>query len=678
MNNSVQTEATFHTYKINTWFTGISLGLIVFFFAALFSRLNVDVHHQGIMFSAAMRILEGEKLYSGDSYYYGPIAPILNAFGMLVFGKHLIVIQLMAAACYGGIASLLWRIWARFLPAWLSGITLLLSFLLAPFLYSEFHPWSSVYSLLFLLLSLYFSFKWIETKKNELLSLVGIFAGLAFWARQTVGLSLGLVLLIILIFLSAYLYADKKTVIKATLFYLSGFFSTLLLGGIALFTNDSIRAWFEACFLSRLEWAVGRSGESAGLAQIFGTITQCLFDGFRPSIWMLLPVATIISLIVISLNMMRDRDRNRDRSEFAISFVYITVCLASWSQYYPVAEARHFFWAALPMCAIPVIAFWKVYAIRCNPLNGHQLFSSSTFTKIIVFGVSGLVVIVFSLTYLHEVRQRLFIENRSGLQLGAWKRLHLYNTRFVNPSILRGMLGTQSQVDSLNRLDAEIRAYVTRHPLSDLRILSGLDLLAINYLNNNTARTPGKVEPSMFPSLLLSDVPKISRSYQLLVHETIQPAFAYQATSPGQYYLYSAAYPLPVFTYGWSGDEGDSQWAISNHAEINILNNSAKPILVNLQFSLFTLKPRTVKITMEGGILQSLSLDNRAAAHQDFQLVKLAPGKNVLVIATDVSPAMPGNGDTRKLSFGISGFRVVEVSPNPVQQSLDRSTLPQI
>jgi hypothetical protein len=519
--------------KAWTLFFGIVLGLIIFCFAALFSRLNVDVHHQGIMFAAAMRILNGDSLYIGNSYYYGPIVPILNACALYFFGKHLLVLQLMASACYGFIAILLWRIWGRFLPGWLSGATVIFSFLLAPFLYWEFHPWSSVYSLLFLLLSLYFTIKWIETKSDGLLNLVGIFVALAFWSRQTVGLPLALTLLLVVIFLCASLREEKNTRIKPILFYLSGFIPILFIGIAILFLHNSLNSWFISCFSSRLDWAINMSGEGSGLHQIFRTVILCLFDFFKLSYWMLLPVAMLFMIVDIIIKVLRKQ--KGIQTEHAIYIAYIAACFVSWLQYYPVTDPRHHFWSALPLCAIPIIFLWRIYGQKLSPVYSISLLTSSKTVKRLWWGISGLVLIFFSITYYIEVKQRLFsgIQIDSSLRLiPAWKRLSLYNTPFLNPPVLQGMLGTKSQVESLSRLYDGIRRHSINRRAQCLENNSSWDFLATYYLEC-------KPEVATPPRLLLSDAAVAPQGYKLLIHETVIPSFAYQLKEPGEYYLYS-------------------------------------------------------------------------------------------------------------------------------------------
>jgi len=116
----------------------------------------------------------------------------------------------------------------------------------------------------------------------------------------------------------------------------------------------------------------------------------------------------------------------------------------------------------------------------------------------------------------------------------------------------------------------------------------------------------------------------------------------------------------PVFySVGWSVDEGTHRWAVSSRAEVNLFNNSNKPRPVTIGFTLITLKPRNVKIGLNGKTLQNLSLGlSGSVPHFKSSPVTLAPGQNTLFIETDVPPELPGNADPRKLSFGIRNFEM--------------------
>jgi hypothetical protein len=114
----------------------------------------------------------------------------------------------------------------------------------------------------------------------------------------------------------------------------------------------------------------------------------------------------------------------------------------------------------------------------------------------------------------------------------------------------------------------------------------------------------------------------------------------------------------PAFSIGWSGKEGDLRWAISKRAEITLWNNGNKPKLATFEFGIFALKPGKVKIGVNDKILQNLSLDiSGLAVNFKSPPVILVTGQNSLFIQTDIPPELPGNGDLRKITFGIKGFQ---------------------
>jgi len=98
------------TSVVWSFVSGLLLFSVITAAAWVFAPLNVDVHHQGIMYSAAIKVLDGEKIYGDRSYYYGPLIPVVNAFGLLLFGRKLMVLQAMGCLVYGLTAVALWRV----------------------------------------------------------------------------------------------------------------------------------------------------------------------------------------------------------------------------------------------------------------------------------------------------------------------------------------------------------------------------------------------------------------------------------------------------------------------------------------------------------------------------------------------------------------------------------------
>ncbi len=109
---------------------------------------------------------------------------------------------------------------------------------------------------------------------------------------------------------------------------------------------------------------------------------------------------------------------------------------------------------------------------------------------------------------------------------------------------------------------------------------------------------------------------------------------------------------------GWSGDEpGVGRWSVAREATIEFWNTQKESTRTSVRFALATLKPRHVRITFNSGLFDDFDLQPNAERTIGPKVVTLAPGKNTMRFETDVPPAMPGNGDARKLTFLIRGLR---------------------
>jgi len=409
------------------------------------------------------------------------------------------------------------------------------SFLLAPFWFWEFHPWSSLYSLLFLVLSLLFLLRWIERGRAAELAVAGILASLAFWSRQTVGLVLLVGEAVVLVSVVRARNSPWEVMVRTRNAWGRAVALGLGSGFVLLLLNHSVKGWFADCFSSRVSWALSIPGTSRGVGFVL-IVLNCLFDQFRCSFWMLLPLVVLVSLIDLSLGLVRDRQTNLESRLAMLAFLVISA--VSWLQYYPVSDPRHHFWSALPFCAAPVILVlhglskrspWALFSESRGPI-----FRAAVRLVLIVACV-GLV-----LTYGGEVNRRFV----TGLQLDptlrldpAGTRLAKYSQTFTRPAVLAGMKGTASQVEALSRLSDKITLLTTRVPGVGLVNTSGWDLLARAYADTDRKANALAANGTLKP-LIIADDPRAPEGYIEAHHETISSAFAYQASNPGNYYLY--------------------------------------------------------------------------------------------------------------------------------------------
>ena len=121
--------------------------------------------------------------------------------------------------------------------------------------------------------------------------------------------------------------------------------------------------------------------------------------------------------------------------------------------------------------------------------------------------------------------------------------------------------------------------------------------------------------------------------------------------------LPSLSETLLKFRSGWSKDEVAHTWSVSKSAEIHFFSSYNISKSAFIEFSLRTLKPRTVKMIFNSVPVGQVMLSIGKPYQIKLKGLRFNPGKNILKFETDVPPALPGNGDPRALSFAISGVQ---------------------
>lgn len=115
----------------------------------------------------------------------------------------------------------------------------------------------------------------------------------------------------------------------------------------------------------------------------------------------------------------------------------------------------------------------------------------------------------------------------------------------------------------------------------------------------------------------------------------------------------------PIFSTGWSLDEGKLRW--SNASKAEILFTGPKNLNSKIQFSLFSVISRKVSISINGQLFQTIDLEP-GMIETSIRLddVRIDPKGATLSIETPTNPSRPGNGDSRKLSFGIKNLKLIQ------------------
>jgi hypothetical protein len=148
---------------------------------AHFSRLDPDVHHDGIMFTQALAVSEGLIPNKEVFAYYGPGSALIHGLMLSILGNQILVLRLFTALIIMITAHILYNLLNLSLRPFMS-LGLVLSWAMG--LASNF-PWSSAITTLLILASSYLIVRSSGNRKNEaiLISVAGILISLGTYVR---------------------------------------------------------------------------------------------------------------------------------------------------------------------------------------------------------------------------------------------------------------------------------------------------------------------------------------------------------------------------------------------------------------------------------------------------------------------------------------------------------------
>ncbi|MCR5621100.1 MAG: glycosyltransferase family 39 protein [Treponema sp.] len=305
-------------------------------------------------------------MYRDIGGQYGVLFYYIMAAFIKLFGEYLWAINVATSCVYAVCYSLLFLCACRFMNEWQSFVISLLTLAMAPFFICLFQPWSSVYALMFLLLSTYLFFRYMQHGKGFLLVLCSFSTIACFLCRQPVGIVLFLSFVLFFVFavpLRLYVPHYKKSILC--------YFSAFVVSGGGLVAYLVFKGTFieflRLNFVNTYQFAMARTNAANPLS----TILDCLFvhtyllqsEEKIFITWRLLPLSSIAAFVVIAIRKLMAKGNKGDVEKeriLSMLFALSIICIASWHQYYPVTCVRHVFWAAFPM---PILLFYGLLAV---------------------------------------------------------------------------------------------------------------------------------------------------------------------------------------------------------------------------------------------------------------------------------------------------------------------------
>jgi 4-amino-4-deoxy-L-arabinose transferase-like glycosyltransferase len=421
------------------------LFLLVLISSSFFSTIGVDPHHDGIMLKPALDVSRGLVLFKNTFTEYGGLSTYIQALALKIFGEYLLTLKILTAIFYALISVLLYYISIKFLPKFLAFISIILYFAIAPYYSFTFLIWSSVYALFFQLWGTLVLINAISKKSSTKFLYVGILTALAFWCRQTVGVTMFFAVIGYFMYLIVF-KKNKFKKIQLYLFkYILGTLTICFLFLIYLFSTSSFTDWWKQTIIYNYEWGKTYTGNYNVFRLIF-----FLFDTVDPkgliNFWTLIPVTTLLFFI-----------KNwRHKNLTALTLIG----LASWTQYFPLNDSVHLFWAAMPM--LPLFALFIFQLFKDFLLNKNQ------FTKHLSKYATALLMVI------------IFIPNLNYSLKAARQKITNHYVYLQQPTILRGLRIGDSDAQFYTNLYQKIEKYFSNNPNGNV-IDNGPDPLYLTF-----------------------------------------------------------------------------------------------------------------------------------------------------------------------------------------------------
>jgi hypothetical protein len=354
-------------------FTAAVAGLVILV-PAYFAFLDPDWHHDGILFKPAVDVASGLALYRETFSQYGALTTYLQAAAISIFGKHLLVIRLQAAIFLSLSGALLFVIAHRIAPRNIAILSVFIWLAVAPYLGATFLPWSSIYSLFFILLGGWLLGKAVEPDTRRTLGYWLCFFSsfsfsAAFWARQPTGIMLPIMFSLFAILLLDRGLANRRLYFQA-LAYIVGFFPLTLFFLASFIANDSVHDWLSQSILGASSFTAETANRDEGFVE---NLMHHLFP--RPSfirggdgsnLWRILPILT---LIIFGCSLTRLVIQKAQTTQARQLLVASLLAIGIWHHYFPVPGTWQIYWGATPMIIVVITGTYQALSpLRLRPI----------------------------------------------------------------------------------------------------------------------------------------------------------------------------------------------------------------------------------------------------------------------------------------------------------------------
>ena len=398
---------------LNLLLAGTFIAVTCSFFNPI-ARIGVDPHHDGIMFKPALDVYQGDEIFRDTFTQYGFLSTWMQAFALKLLGPGLLSLKTFTVVMYGISIAAAAIMMSRYVSTTGLFLTFCIWLLLPPFYdshepWSVFLVWSSVYACPFQICFVYLIWNAIGSRhRSQLFFLAGLTTVLIFHIRQPVGVFLALFQLVMLAFLSHTSHNPGQGKRDIAMF-IAGGASGLLASLLYFIFTGSLSEWYLQNILipSRLPVSLGNCGVRSSLATLFcystyglwgilaltlpsmalgiwehsrlARLTMALkvfYFSLLLSLWLLcwgfcMPKSLLnsaifgavplllLGFVIVDAFQLQKALKQQDQASAqkgTLRIILWTMGIASCTQYYPIADAWHCFWAVTPVVFVVTYA----------------------------------------------------------------------------------------------------------------------------------------------------------------------------------------------------------------------------------------------------------------------------------------------------------------------------------
>ena len=613
---------------------------LVIALSALNSALRTDSHHWGLMLSNAIDLSDGRIPYKDFIIQYGYFTTLVQSLWGRLFGFSFLAFGILTAIVYCGLLYQVSTVIRHLTEPWVASFFLAVAFVLHPF---PIYPWADYYAGYFLSGAVVLLFT-NDAGRPARLVIAGILLGLAVWSRYTYVVA-------IVPFLFAVLIARRYSLRSWMALFLS-FVATNLL------------------FFAAFEYGYGISLVDAlatyrGIAEAHGTewlaqerienllVLTRIEDGFLAYLW----------LATFPLFFDAARKRQLSRRELG---AYAALSVLGLVNLIHAIRIFEYFRVINSSFSLAIVSFWMIgNAVRV--LQGQNSAETSRHGAFVAFIRKAPLILIIPLLLIATLSIRIAWDfplntyNLEGHTPGIWRdtgelreltRGKVGRVNFSHSGMLAFYRDLSSEICGNGRVfnytADNVAGHICDHP-SNMRTV--LDDKLLRLLDESEYQ-------KVYVRGAFSDedaVMTIGRRYDgflcLTRREFIAPEIEYVAKAGTKYLVRKKCIAKLNYGEGWSPAR---RWAVSEHAEIHIMNYGNRPLRAQLVLTLSTFKPRTLVMGLNGKIRQSAALipDHPVSLRPDE--IRLLPGDNLLSFDGDAPAKGPGDRGPLHLTYNVA------------------------